>query len=110
MHMLAEPTDSSFLPRDGPSLRAVGSTAVLGAGGRWASGVAQCSNPVQHPIGDDSGLPLLQVAGGWSLQQRPICGEPGAMQRAVPGLLEIVEAHNAAEVGTDGRQGAGPAI
>ena len=32
------------------------------------------------------------------------------MQGAIPGLLEIVEANDAAEVGTDGRDGAGPAI
>ena len=42
------------------------------------------------------GRPLLEVAGGRSLEQRPVRGEPGAMQRAVPGLLEVVEAHNAA--------------
>src|SRR4029453_13192171 len=46
-------------------------------------------------------LPRLEVAGGRSFEHSPVRGEPGAMQRAIPGLLEVVEPHNAAEVGTD---------
>src|SRR5215211_5765759 len=57
-----------------------------------------------------SGRSRLEVTRGGSFQQGPVSGEPGAMQRAVPGLLEVVEAHDAAEVGTDGRERAGPAI
>src|SRR5215207_10879944 len=57
-----------------------------------------------------SGRSRLEVTRSGSFQQGPVSGEPGAMQRAVPGLFEVVEAHDAAEVGTDGREGARPAI
>jgi hypothetical protein len=57
-----------------------------------------------------SGLPLLEVAGGRSLEQSSVRGEPGAVQRAIPRLLKVIEANNAAEVRADGRESAGPAI
>src|SRR5512133_4038953 len=54
-----------------------------------------------------SGGSLLEVACRWSLQYGPVGGEPRAVQRAIPRLLKIVEADNAAEVGTHRRQCAG---
>ena len=44
----------------------------------------------------------LEVAGGRTLEDSPVSGEPGAMQWAIPGLLEVIEANNAAKVRTDG--------
>ena len=49
-----------------------------------------------HPTRACLGRPLLEVASGRPFEQSPVGGEPGAMQRAIPGLLEVVEAHNAA--------------
>jgi hypothetical protein len=49
----------------------------------------------------------LEIARRRAFQHRPVGREPGAVQRAVPRPLEIVEANDAAEVSADCRKGAG---
>jgi hypothetical protein len=49
-----------------------------------------------------SGGSRLEVAGGRPLQHSAVGGEPGAVQWAIPGLLQIIEANDAAEMRTDG--------
>jgi hypothetical protein len=49
------------------------------------------------------GLTRLEVASGRSLEQGAVGGKSRAVQRAIPGLLKIVEADDSAEVGTDRR-------
>jgi hypothetical protein len=49
-----------------------------------------------------SGGSRLEVTGGRALQHSAVGSEPRAMQGAIPGLLQIIEANDAAQVRTDG--------
>jgi hypothetical protein len=65
-----------------------------------------CTARTSHAAWDvaepGSGGARLEVTRGRSLQHSAVGGEPGPMQGAIPGLLQIIEANDPAQVRTDG--------